>query len=90
MNKKTKEMLKYLKLNYLLEYWDDEVKKAEKIDLSYDKFLVQIIKNEFNTRAETAIINRINRAKIPNDYSMETYPFEKQPHLKQEKTSSEI
>ena len=81
MNKKTKEMLQYLKLNYLLDNWDDVVKKAEESDQSYDKFLNNILKNEFNTRSEIAKVNRVNRAKIPNDFTMETYPFEEQSHL---------
>ncbi len=81
MNKKTKEMLQYLKLNYLLEYWDNVVKKAEELEQSYDFFLNNILKNEFNARSEIAKINRVNRAKIPNDFTMETYPFGEQSHL---------
>ena len=81
MKKKTKDMLNYLKFNYLLGHWDELIKEAEESEQSYDKFLSKIIKNEFNTRSEIARVNRVNRAKIPNDYSMETYPFGEQPHL---------
>ena len=81
MNKKTKEILQYLKLNYLLEHWDKAVSRAEELEQSYESFLNSILKNEFNTRSEIAKVNRVNRAKIPNDFTMETYPFEEQPHL---------
>lgn len=81
MNKKTKEMLEYLKLIYLLKHWDETLKSAEELEQSYDKFLIKIIKNEFNARSEMARINRVGRAKIPNDFIMDTYPFEDQPHL---------
>lgn len=81
MNKKTKEMLKYLKLNYLLEHWAEVIEKAEETDQSYDKFLLNIIKKEYESRTEAARTNRITRAKIPNDFTMETYPFDEQPHL---------
>jgi len=81
MNKKTKEMLEYLKLTYLLKQWDEVIEQAEKNDQSYDKFLKIIIKNEFEDRSEVARANRVKRAKIPNDFTMETYPFEDQPHL---------
>lgn len=81
MNKKTKEMLHYLKLHYLLDQWDYVINKAEEEEQSYEKFLQAIIKNEFNNRNDIARVNRVKRAKIPNDFTMETYPFEQQPHL---------
>lgn len=81
MNKKAREMLKYLKLNFLQEHWQDVVSKAEKVDQSYENFLMNIVKNEYENRAEFARLNRISRAKIPNSFTLETYPFEEQPHL---------
>lgn len=81
MNKKTKEMLKYLKLNYLYDHWDDVIKNAEESNLSYNKFLTSIVKKEYDFRVDIAKVNRIKRAKIPNEYVIDTYPFNEQPHL---------
>lgn len=81
MNTKTKEMLKILKLGYLLEYWDDVIAEAEKNNLSYDKFLFDIIKKEYEYKVEVTTTNRIKRAKIPNEFTIDTYPFNEQPHL---------
>ncbi|MBF0300852.1 MAG: ATP-binding protein [Oligoflexia bacterium] len=81
MNTKTKEMLINLKLGYLLEYWDDVITEAEKNNLSYDKFLFDIIKKEYEHKVEVTTTNRIKRAKIPNEFTIDTYPFNEQPHL---------
>lgn len=81
MDKKTKEMLEFLKLDFLLKKWEEIIELAEKENQSFDKFLKMIIKNEFNSRNEIARSNRVSRAKIPNEFNIETYPFNDQPHL---------
>lgn len=81
MNKKTEEMLRLLKLNYLLDNWDGILEKAEADNVSYSKFLLGILTNEHALKKDKATQNRINASKIPNSFSIDTYPFENQPHL---------
>lgn len=78
---KLDEMIKYLKLDYLQNHRDSLIEKAEEKEWGYNKFLQNIIKNEYETKREKAKANRIARSKVPNSYTIETYPFEEQPHL---------
>lgn len=81
MKKKDKEMLFYLKMNYLLDQWKEAIDIAEKKELSYEAFLSRIIQKEYEFKCESARKSRIGRATIPNEYVLETYPFAGQPHL---------
>lgn len=85
MNKKTEEMLRYLKLNYLLESWDDVIKRGEEKTLSYHSFLNDILVKEYEIRQDKARMNRVHSAKIPNEFSVDTYPFDQQPHLNKQR-----
>jgi DNA replication protein DnaC len=81
MNKQCEKMLKYLKWGHLHEHWDEIIAQAEKGHWSYERFLQENIQKEFERRVEVATTGRIYRAKIPNSFTIETYPFEEQPHL---------
>lgn len=81
VNKTNEEMLKYLKLDVLSMEWLKIIDEAEKKEKSYERFLLEILKKEYIYRVEIARNNRINRAKIPNSFVLETYPFEEQPQL---------
>jgi DNA replication protein DnaC len=81
INKTKSEMLQYLKLKILSENWNEIIKKAEDKEESYDKFLIEILRKEYNHRVEVAKKNMVKRARIPNDFTLETYPFEDQPQL---------
>ncbi len=78
---KLDEMIKYLKLDYLQEHREPFIEKAEQKEWGYNKFLQNLVKNEYEVKREKARKNRIVRSKIPNDYTIETYPFDEQPHL---------
>jgi DNA replication protein DnaC len=79
-NQKIK-MLQFLKLGYLLDNWDLVMKQAEDSQKSYDQFLMNILRKEYELRLEQVRIGRIKRSKVPNDYVMDTYPFDQQPHV---------
>ncbi|MDA3939463.1 MAG: ATP-binding protein [Spirochaetia bacterium] len=73
--------LQKLRLYHTLENWNEIVKKADKENISYSRFLSQIIQMEYESKLEKERLARINRAKIPTEYSIETYPFKLQPKL---------
>jgi DNA replication protein DnaC len=79
-NQKTK-ILHFLKLSYLLENWDQVMEQAEASDKSYDQFLSDILKKEYQLRLEQVRLGRIKRSKVPNEYVIDTYPFDQQPHV---------
>jgi len=74
--------LRYLELYTLAENWDAIMKQASKTRPSYHRFLTQIVEKEYAAKAERARLARIKRAKIPELFVMETFPFHKQPRLK--------
>ena len=82
MNEQIKEQLQTLGLKALSESWDLILTDAKKKQPSYHKFLTTIIEKEYSDKQERARLSRIKRAKIPNYYVMETFPFSKQPRLK--------
>jgi DNA replication protein DnaC len=81
MNDELAEKLKYLRLGGLLAHWDDHLKMAAKKRLSHTRLLTHIIEEEYRIKRENACKLRLKRARIPEPFVMETYPFDRQPKL---------
>src|SRR6266699_6570541 len=79
MNEELEQLLKNLKLRRILEIYDDHLRSAEKEDVSYTEFLVRIMRAQWHSRQETALEWRIHRAKLPERWTLETFPFARQP-----------
>ncbi len=79
MNEELEQLLKNLKLRRILEIYDDHLRSAEKEDVSYTEFLVRIMRAQWHSRQETALEWRIHRAKLPERWSLETFPYARQP-----------
>lgn len=88
MDKKLEEQLKYLRLQGLLANWDRHIKSSKNKRMSTVRLLKQIIEEEYNLRKENARKMRLKRARIPEYFVMETYPFKKQPKLNRKKVLS--
>lgn len=73
--------LKTLHLPLLAARWDDYLQTAAKKRMSPATMLTLIIDEEYRMKRETACTSRINRARIPEHFEIETYPFNKQPKL---------
>jgi DNA replication protein DnaC len=73
--------LRYLGLNLLSNSWDSVMKEAMTRKPSYQSFLQSIVEKEYCDRIEKARQSRIKRAKIPEVFVMETFPFDRQPRL---------
>jgi DNA replication protein DnaC len=81
--------LQKLRLYHTLENWDMIVKEAVNGNISYSRFLTQIIESEYDSKLERERLARIDRARIPIEYAIETYPFNLQPQLNR-KTVMEV
>lgn len=81
MSKAPAKELKKLRLYHILENWDRILKDASGEKQSYSRFLSQIIESEYSEKLERERLARVNRARIPVSYVIETYPFERQPKL---------
>ena len=85
MDEELIKMLKYIRLPGLLANWDHYLEAAGNGNYSHTRLLKHIIKEEYNIRKENSRKMRICRAKIPEKYVIETFPFNKQPKLARKK-----
>ncbi len=88
MNDELIKMLKYLRLGGLLENWDRYLGVGRKQNFSHVRLLEYIIEQEYKIKKENSRRLRIARAKIPEKYVMETFPFKRQPKLNRKKVLS--
>ena len=85
MNDELIKMLKYLRLAGLVENWDRYLGLARKQNFSHIRLLQYIIEQEYKIKKDNARRLRLARAKIPEKYVMETFPFKRQPKLNRKK-----
>jgi DNA replication protein DnaC len=76
-----KQKVRYLGLNGLAEDWQKVIKAAVKKKPAYSTFLIDIIDKEYMHKSERARLARLKRAKIPEQFVLETFPFQKQMRL---------
>jgi DNA replication protein DnaC len=81
MNNELYKMLKYLRRRGLLENYDQYLAMAGKKRFSHGRLLEHVIKEEYELRRRNAHQLRLTKAKIPERFVIETYPFEQQPKL---------
>jgi DNA replication protein DnaC len=77
------QLLKKLHLKKIHEIFDAEVAHAEKHELSYGEFSARIFRAQFHAAQESALAWRILSAKIPENWTIESFPFKKQPGVAQ-------
>jgi DNA replication protein DnaC len=86
------QLLKNLHLKRMLEIYDEQLRAAEKEEVSYSEFLTRLLRAQWHHRQETALAWRIRRANLPERWSLETFPYARQPgvHRKQIHTLAEL
>ncbi len=85
MDQELMQMLKYLRLTGLLNHYDSFLEKAKNEDLSHVRLLKYIVEQEYQLKQENARKLKLSRAKIPEKWLMETFPFDRQPKLNKKK-----
>jgi DNA replication protein DnaC len=88
MDDKTAKVLKYLRLSGLLAHWDEYLALAQKQHFSHVRLLEHVLEQECKIKNENARKLRLQRARIPEPFVMETYPFDRQPKLDRKKILS--
>jgi DNA replication protein DnaC len=79
MTEELEHLLKNLKLRRILEIYDEQLRAADKDDISYSEFVTRLVRTQFQARQEGALEWRIQRAKLPERWTLETFPFARQP-----------
>jgi len=85
MDEKLTKMLKYIRLSGLLANWDHFLSVAQKGNYSHARLLKYIVEQEYQIKKENARKMRLARARIPEKYVIETFPFTRQPRLNKKK-----
>jgi hypothetical protein len=73
------QLLGSLHLRKIAEIFDDEAKRADKADLSYQEFVARLLRAQWQANQESALAWRIKRAGLPEQWTLESFPFKRQP-----------
>jgi len=79
MIEELEQLLKNLKLRRMLSVYDEQLRAAEKAQVSYSEFVAGLLRAQWRERQENALEWRIRRACLPERWALETFPFAKQP-----------
>ena len=79
MTEELEQLMKNLHLSRMLEIYAEQLRAAEKEDLSYTEFLVRLLRPEWHSRQQQSLQARIKRARLPELWTLETFPYAKQP-----------
>jgi DNA replication protein DnaC len=92
INEELEQLLKNLKLRHILDIYDEQLHVAEKEDTSYTEFVTRLVRAQWHARQEHALEWRIRNAKLPERWSLVTFPFARQPGVnrKQIRTFAEL
>lgn len=85
MDEQLGKMLKYTHFNGLLSNWDRYLEMARKGNFSHVRLLKYIVEEEYKIKRENSRKMRLLRAKIPEKFVMETFPFDRQVKLNRKK-----
>jgi DNA replication protein DnaC len=82
------QLLKSLHLGRIAEILDAELAHAEQNQLSYQDFIARLLRAQWHHRQETALAWRIKRAALPEQWTLESFPFKRQPGVSQRQIRS--
>lgn len=82
-NEELEQLLKNLHLKKILEILEDQLARAEKEGLPIQKLLVRLLRAEWEARQQSALAWRIKNARMPEQWTLESFPFKKQTAVSQ-------
>jgi DNA replication protein DnaC len=79
MNDDLEQILQTLHLGRVREIYDAQLKLAEAEDLSYTDFVLSLLRPQWHARQEQSLAWRIKNAALPETWTLESFPYAKQP-----------
>ena len=79
MNDDLDQLLENLKLRRIKEILPRELERAEARTPSYSDFLAKLLREEYQNQEMRFLEHRIRRARLPERWSLDTYPWDRQP-----------
>ncbi len=83
MNDDLPQLFKSLRLNKIAEIFDEQLDRAEKEALPLSALFARLLRAEWQSRQENALTWRIKRAAMPEPWTLESFPFKRQPGVSQ-------
>jgi DNA replication protein DnaC len=78
MTDEIEQLLRSLHLKKIAVIIDDELAHADKHQLSYAAFLARLLRAQYHHRQETALAWRMKQARLPEAWTIESFPFKRQ------------
>ena len=88
MNEDLEQLLANLHLKTVTARFDEYLAAADKDGTPSPALLVQLLRAEWQARQENALVARIQRAKMPESWSLESFPFKIQTGVNQRQIRS--
>jgi DNA replication protein DnaC len=79
------QLLKNLHLKKILAILDEELKKADEAQSTYQDFLLRLMRAQWHAKQESSLAYRIKQAGMPEKWTLETFPFKRQPGVARRK-----
>jgi DNA replication protein DnaC len=73
------QLLKNLGLHRIREVWDREMERATTAQSSYRDVFARLLREQYSYRRERSMAYRIEQARLPERWSLDTFPFHLQP-----------
>ena len=77
------QLLKSLHLGQIAAILDEQIAIAERDQLAYGELLTRLMRAQFHHRQETALQWRVKQATLPESWTLESFPWKKQPGVAQ-------
>jgi DNA replication protein DnaC len=92
MTEELEQLLKNLHLKKIVEIVDDETRRADQDSIPYQEFLLRLVRPQWHAKQEKALEWRIKNARLPERWTLETFPFKIQTGVnrRQIKTLAEL
>jgi len=77
------QLLRALRLGKIAELLDEELARADKDGLSHQELLARLLRAQWHHQQESALSWRIKQAGMPEAWTIESFPFKRQPGVSQ-------
>ena len=73
------QLCNLLRLRHIPDILDRELERAHQEEPGYSDFLARLLRREYDFQRERATEGRLKRAKIPEEWSLDSFPWDRQP-----------
>lgn len=82
MTDEIEQLLNNLKLGRMRAIYDEQLRAAEKQQVSYSEFVASLLRAQWHHQQESSLEWRIRRSGLRERWSLETFPYGQQPGVK--------